>query len=228
MTSVEIEKALSIVIDILFKKLRKDKILNMSSLKEHALKDLLVTCPEMMAASFKQSSLVKSFVDAGMLDTKHKRCPDVYGIMNSFKIDWSTVPGGKQWFMKMLPNVIAEMFSEGGIAEQFYDDHDYPLDRDHNGAIWRLRSDADHLTRSKVLYHPSVLAKKSEDIRLCLEAQTSKEIKVYEDSKAMFEMNIDFETKLKVQPLLMKMSTVTLPTYIWYLWKFLKRPKSKN
>ena len=97
MTSVQIEKPLSIIIDILFKKLKKDKMLNMSTLKENALKDLLVTCPEMMAASFKESSLVQSFVDAGILYTKCKRCPDVYGIINSFKIDWSNVHGGKKW-----------------------------------------------------------------------------------------------------------------------------------
>ena len=62
----------------------------------------------------------------------------------------------------------------------------------------RLKSDADHLTRSKVLYHPSVIAKKNEDIRLCLEAQTSKEIKIYENAKCIFEANKDFEAKLKI------------------------------
>ena len=78
----------------------------------------------------------------------------------------------------------------------FYDDNDYPLDRDHEGNIWKLRSDADHLTRSKVMYHPAVVAKKNEDIRMCVEAQTSKARKTYEDAKCLFEVNKDVEVVL--------------------------------
>ena len=63
--------------------------------------------------------------------------------------------------MNVLPQVLAEMFSEGDVCEMFYDDMGFPFDYDHNGNIWKLRSDADHLTRSKVMYHPSVIAKKN-------------------------------------------------------------------
>ena len=52
MTSVGIETPLSILVDIIFKKLRKDKILVLSSLKENASKDCLVTTPEMISNSF--------------------------------------------------------------------------------------------------------------------------------------------------------------------------------
>ena len=95
MNSVGIENPLSILIDILYKKLRKENILNLSTLKEDSLKDLLVTAPEMMAAAFKESSLVQSLVDAGVLDTKCKRYLDVDEIINSFKIDWRIIHGGE-------------------------------------------------------------------------------------------------------------------------------------
>ena len=75
-----------------------------------------------------------------MLDEKFHRCPDLYAIMNSFKISWGTVPGGKQWFMRMLPFVIAEMFSNGEVSEQFYNDHGFPQDSDKHGNIWKLNS----------------------------------------------------------------------------------------
>ena len=59
MTSVGMEKPLKIVIDILFKKLRTDKELLLSTLNECALKDLLVTSPEMISSDFSDSSLVQ-------------------------------------------------------------------------------------------------------------------------------------------------------------------------
>ena len=61
----------------------------------------------------------------------------MYGIINIFEIDWSSIAGGEKWLMTMLPNIIAEIYSEGGVAEQFYDDCNFPLDKDHNEDIWK-------------------------------------------------------------------------------------------
>ena len=87
MTSVDTMKPLTMVVDITMKKLRKDKILLLPTLKECALKDLLITTPEMMTAAFNEHSMVKSFVSSGMLDSICKRCPDLYGLISSFKIN---------------------------------------------------------------------------------------------------------------------------------------------
>ena len=196
MTSVGQQKSLTHVIDFIMKKLRKDGILKLAHMKEISLKDLLITAPEMMASAFSESSIIDSFVSAGMLDSHSKVCPDLFGIIDAFKIDWSKVTGGKKWFLSELPGLICEMYSEGEISEQYYDDNHFPLDKDHRGTVWRLKSNADHLTRSKVLYHPSIIAKNNEDIRLCVESQTSKEVKVYQDAKAMYEVNKDLCIKL--------------------------------
>ena len=99
--------------------------------------------------------------------------------------------------MEQLPAVFSEIFAHGEVCEQFYDEKFFPLDSDHAGNIWRLNSNADHLTRSKVLYHPSVVAKKNDDIRLCVLTETSKEIKSYEDANALVEIKKDAELKLK-------------------------------
>ena len=99
--------------------------------------------------------------------------------------------------MAVLPYVISEVFSEGEVPEQFYDDKMFLLDRDHRGEVWRLKIIADHLTRYKVLYHPTVIEKKNDDIRLCLEAKTTKEMKAYDDARDLFEINKDCEVKLR-------------------------------
>ena len=69
--------------------------------------------------------------------------------------------------MRILPSVIAEMHSEGEVSEKFYDDLNFPVDQDIDGGVWKLNSSADHLTRSKVLYHPTVIAKKGKSY-ICL------------------------------------------------------------
>ena len=88
------DKPVAIIVEALFKRLRKDGILKLSTLRERSLSDLIVTTPEMIAASFSSISIIKSFISAGMLDDKVHRCPDLYGLINSFKISWYKVRGG--------------------------------------------------------------------------------------------------------------------------------------
>ena len=58
-----------------------------------------------------------------------------------------------------MPIVLNEMFEYGEVNEGFYDNNSLPLDRDHDGVMWCLTSNTDHLTRANVLYHPSVISK---------------------------------------------------------------------
>ena len=91
-------------------------------MKENALKDLLITTPDMMAKAFGEKTLVKSFVSAGMLDKKLNLCPDLFGLLSTFKIDWDLIPGGQPWFLEKLPYVIAEMYANGEVSESFYNE----------------------------------------------------------------------------------------------------------
>ena len=97
---------------------------------------------------------------SGMLDDKSKRYPDIGGIMQSFKVNQNKVGGGKIWFMKMVPNVIKDFYNSGEILESFYDAINYPMDMDVNNTIYTLNRNADNMTRSKVLYYPTVLSDK--------------------------------------------------------------------
>ena len=194
MTSVGIETPLSILIDIIFTSLRKKKQLILSTLKENALKDCLNTTPEMIAKSFSKHTLIQSFVSAGMIDDKTKTCPDMYAIIDSFKINWSKIKGGKKWFIGILPKVMAEMFTYGEVSEELFNANEFPLDCDHDGNIWHLKSSADHLTRSKVLYHPTVIAKKQEVILQCMAAKNTKEMKAMDEANdVLLELNKDCE-----------------------------------
>ena len=183
MTSVGIETPLSILVDIIFTSLRKKKQLLLSTLKENALKDFLNTTPEMIAKSLSKHTLIQPFVSAGMIDEKSKTCPDMYAIIDSFKIDWSKVHGGKRWFIGILPQLMSEMFTYGEISEEFFNANDFPLDYDHDGNIWHLKSSADHLTRSKVLYHPTAIAKKQEIILQCMAAKNTKEMNTTSENR---------------------------------------------
>ena len=62
--------------------------------------------------------------------------------------------------MEVLPKVLSEMFIYGEVSEKNYDSNDFSSGKNHDGNIWNLKSTADHLTTSKVLYHHRVLAKK--------------------------------------------------------------------
>ena len=66
-------------------------------MKEISLKDLLITAPEMMTSAFSESSIIDSFVSTGMLDSHSKVCPDLSGIIDAFKIDWSKIGGINKW-----------------------------------------------------------------------------------------------------------------------------------
>lgn len=48
----------------------------------------------------------------------------------------------------------------GEVIEDFYDTHNFPIDCDHDDDEWHWQSNSDHLTHSKVLHHPSVIAKR--------------------------------------------------------------------
>ena len=86
----------------------------------------------MFGAAFKKETIIKAFVESGMLDKRLHLCPDIYGIINSFKVNWNKVPGGKTWLMKMVPLAILEVYKSGEVTEFFYDKHNFPVDCDHD------------------------------------------------------------------------------------------------
>ena len=85
MTSVGMETPLSILTDITFNILRKEKKLLLATLKENNLKNCVNICPEMINTSFSKYSIIDSFVFSGMIDANTKSCPDLYGLIDSFK-----------------------------------------------------------------------------------------------------------------------------------------------
>ena len=57
MTSIGTEKPLSTLIDMLFSKMRSEKVLLIAHQKEYALKDLLVTAPDLISSAFSKNSI---------------------------------------------------------------------------------------------------------------------------------------------------------------------------
>ena len=128
MTSSEYETHMTILVHNFFKQSRTDKILLFDHQQEFA-------SPEIIRASFDKDALVNSFVSGGMLDKNLNICVDIHGIIDSFKVTWHEGEGGKMWFMKQLPGLINEMFQHGEVNEKYYNEHNLPLDKDHDGNI---------------------------------------------------------------------------------------------
>ena len=81
------------------------------------------------------------------------------------------------------------MFVHDDITEYFYDGNDFLFDKDNGGDIWRLVSNVDDPTISKVLHHPAVLAQKSQDTRICQQVRQSVEDVLHAPSTNYIELN---------------------------------------
>ena len=196
LTSVGTVSDMTITVDKMFKKLSLNKEIILSTGKLNTLKDCIVCSPDMMTKSFSTRTIQKAFVSSGMLDVKMKQCPDISGIINSFKVNWNKVEGGINWFMKMVPAIVLEFYKNGEILEQFYDDKEFPLDFDKNGKLYRLNSNANNMTRSSVLYHPSILQNKRETIKKANDLINSDQTKALIDAEQLFVTNKECEDKL--------------------------------
>ena len=82
------------LVDKMFKNLSINKDMMLSTGKLNALKDCIVCTPEMTTNAFTTKTIQKAFISSGMLDDKSKLCPDLQGINNLFKMNWSKVYGG--------------------------------------------------------------------------------------------------------------------------------------
>ena len=71
----------------------------------------------MFDAAFSTYSIIKAFVDSGMLDHITHMCPDIIGIINSFKVNWDKVPRSNAWIMNMIPLAILEVYKCGEVTE---------------------------------------------------------------------------------------------------------------
>ena len=124
----------------IFKQLAMDKDIIIPPGKLNALKDAIICAPEMMTKAFSTRTIQKAFVTSGMLDKKAKLCPDIHGIIQSFKVNWSNCEGGLDAFLNQVPEAILEFYKKREILESFYDERNFPIDSDLNGNQYILNS----------------------------------------------------------------------------------------
>ena len=97
--------------------------------------------------------------------------------------------------MKMVPQAILQMYKSGEILETFYDHHDFPIDSDLNGILYQLNSTANNMTRSTVLYYPSILLNKRETIKKANDTKNEDQDKLLIDAKRLLVVNEECESK---------------------------------
>ena len=78
---------LTVLVEIIFQKLSKDKVLLLPKLNKSALKDCVTNSPRIIASAFTKTSITDSFVSSGIIDSQTKSCTDVYAIIDSLKIN---------------------------------------------------------------------------------------------------------------------------------------------
>ena len=54
------------------------------------------------------------------------------------------------------------IYLHGIINEEQFDKNNVPVDKDADGNEWILKSEAHHLSRSTIVYHPTILDKYQE------------------------------------------------------------------
>ena len=134
-------------------------------------------------------------MSSGILDAATQSCPCLFGIMKAFDINWKKLPGGKKWFMSKLKVCLQEMYLNGNISEQFYAKLDFPLDADKHNNKYILNSEKDHLCRSKILYHPKILADKKALIDTKLAAMDKDKTAKISSAEAIVRQNVRYEKK---------------------------------
>ena len=173
-----------------------DKEIVISHGKLNALKDAVVCVPDMMTKAFTERKIQKAFIISGMLDHKMKLCPDIRGIIQSFKVNWEKIDRVMEAFMKRVPEAVLEFYKSGKILESFYDQRGFPVDFYLNGNQYVLTSQADNMTRSRVLYHPTILRDKGAKIKQIIGTRNSAQEKLLSNAGQLLVLNKECEAKI--------------------------------
>ena len=117
-------------------------------------------------------------------------------MMKALYINLRNINGVKKWFVSKVVYELIEMFDHGHIVENFYDNHLLPIDTDKKGNLYILSSKKDHLCRTKVLYHPKIIANNKNTIKITLEGIQQKQIKCVTTAESVVRDNRRCEEKL--------------------------------
>ena len=195
-TSIGTTSDMAFIVDKIFKKLTMDKNVILSTCKLNALKDCIISTPDMMTKAFSTRTIQKAFVALGMLDNRLKLFPDLHGLIQSFKVDWTKVEDGTMWFKKIISEAILQFYKCGEILELFYDDRKFGIDFDLKGNKYTLNSNANNMTRSTVLYHPKTLSDRRSTIKKAIDIMNEGQQKILDDAARLLIQNKECEKKL--------------------------------
>ena len=88
----------------------------------------------------------------------------------------------------------------GYISEENFYRHDFPINKDADGYQYPLKSKADHMVRSKVLYHPNCVKENKDAIESITTSRETRWI-----AKVLFAKKIEIDNKECENSLLTKL-----------------------
>ena len=141
--------------------------------------------------------MLSGFVHNGMIDSNTHRWPDFDKIIQTCRRN--VTHAELKLIHATFPMLYNEMMEKGIISDEFFDEHNYPVDKDIDGETDYIRhigiSD-EKCQRAKAINHRFQRELRKERLNSIEEARISKEDKLKQDCLAMHEWNMKCEQKL--------------------------------
>ena len=136
MTNNNVRGGLDISMTKVFKKLRQERSLNLSLVKEHALIDFVSCYPSILARSVCPSSVAKGFLCNGIIDEKMKHWPNMKAMLRiceNIKLTEEKEENVAQSF----PKLHAEQMEKGYLSNDFLENLGLLPDKNFSGETVR-------------------------------------------------------------------------------------------
>ena len=128
MTNNDVRGGLNISVTKVFKKLKQERSLNLSLVKEHALIDFVSCYPSILARSACPSSVAKGFLYNGMIDEKTKHWPDMKAILRTCK-NIKLTEEKEDNIIQLFPKLYSEQMEKGHLSDDFLENLGFVPDK---------------------------------------------------------------------------------------------------
>ena len=172
--------------------------LKLKSTHHAALLDFLAICASAATKACSLTNVIKGWTESGLIDEENNRFPDLTKILATCKRPQGLETSLVDKVTRDFPSLLSEVDNYGRISEQWFDDNQYPRDKNGKGED-ALRTDSntqEHMQRSKVMTHSYQVESRLEKIQAKIAKQRSKLVSDNEAHEAMVASNKRVEEQL--------------------------------
>jgi hypothetical protein len=154
MTNDDVKGGLYILVSRIFKKLKAERALNLSLVKEQALIDFVSCYPSILSRSACPTSVAKGFLYNGMIDKNTKNWPDMKAILSTCK-NTKLTEEEESKIIQLFPLLYEEQCEKGHLSDQFLEELGFTPDKNFAGNTVRRNAliTNESCQRAKCLSH---------------------------------------------------------------------------